>query len=217
MWSTRLVFAGSKTGWAIPEADLSKLPGWRQPKTADIAEAKKLLADAGYPNGFKTSLTKNNDIITVGPVSEMLAGQMKTIGIDMSVDGQEPAVWAKKQEEGDFQVLMQNPGNMLPDRNLYSYFHSKGPLNKAPVRDATIDLLVEEQSRELNVEKRKAIILDFQKHLLETYYHVPTIDLGFFVAWQPYIKHYVFNHGAQPYLVEPHSLWMEQKGIPAGR
>lgn len=209
--------AGAKKGWALSEDALAKLPGYRQPKQADIAEAKRLLAEAGYPNGFKTALTKNNGIITVVPVSEMLAGQMKTIGVEMTVRGQEPAVWLKSHQEGSFEVLMLNSGNMLPDRNLHSYFHSKGNLNTAPVRDSTIDRLIEAQSQELDVEKRKKIIQDFQKQMLDQLYHVPAIDLGFFAAWHPYVKHYVFNHGAQPYLVEPHSIWLDQKSAPSGR
>src|SRR5262249_51374661 len=39
--------------FALTEAELSKLPGYRQPKAEDIAEAKKLMAAAGFANGFK--------------------------------------------------------------------------------------------------------------------------------------------------------------------
>ena len=45
-----------KTGWFIPTDDLMKLPGYRTPKDQDIAQAKQLLAAAGYPNGFKSSI-----------------------------------------------------------------------------------------------------------------------------------------------------------------
>ncbi len=209
--------AGAKKGWALSEDELKQLPGFRQPKDQDIAEAKRLLAEAGYPNGFKTSLTKNNGIITVGPVSEMLAGQMKAIGIDMTVKGEEPAVWAKSVSDGTYEVLMLNIGGMLPDRTMYTYLHSKGGLNSAPVKDPQLDKLIEAQSQELNVENRKQILRDLQTYLLGQYYHIPTIDLGFYIAWQPYVKHYVGNPGAQPYLVEPHSVWLDQKMLPPGR
>jgi len=207
----------AKKGWAIPEEELLKLPGWRQPKTADIAEAKRLLAEAGYTNGFKTALTMNSGIITASAVSEMLAGQMKAIGVEMTVKALEPGVWVKSQRDGDYEILMQGIGSMLPDRNLHNYLHSKGGLNTAPVRDATVDRLIEAQSQELNEASRKKQLLDLQKRVLDQVYHAPTIDLAFFPAWQPYVKHYVFNHGAQPYLVEPHSVWLDQKAVPPGR
>jgi peptide/nickel transport system substrate-binding protein len=38
--------------FAMPEAEILKLPGYRPEKIDDIAEAKRLLQEAGYPNGF---------------------------------------------------------------------------------------------------------------------------------------------------------------------
>jgi hypothetical protein len=39
--------------FATPTSDLEKLPGYRADKAADIAAAKKLLAEMAVPNGFK--------------------------------------------------------------------------------------------------------------------------------------------------------------------
>ncbi|MBI2908287.1 MAG: ABC transporter substrate-binding protein [Chloroflexi bacterium] len=36
----------------VPEEQVVKMPGFRQPKDADITEAKRLLAQAGHPDGF---------------------------------------------------------------------------------------------------------------------------------------------------------------------
>ena len=87
-------------------------------------------------------------------------------------------MWQKNQRDGTFEAFMLNIGGKLPDRNLYSYLHSKSPLNSAPIRgDTKLDEFVEAQARELNVEKRKQILVDMQKHLLDQLYHIPTIDL----------------------------------------
>lgn len=208
---------GAKTGWAIPERDLLKLPGFRQPKDADIAEAKRLLAEAGHPNGFKTTITMNQGLASTPTITEMLAGQMRTIGIDMTIKGTEPAVFEKARLEGTYETMMLGSSSMLPDRDLYNYFHSRGGLNSMPIRDNRIDELIETQSREMDVEKRKKLLVEFQHRMLEQNYHAPTIDLGFFAAWQPYVRHYVFNSGAQHYLVEPHTIWLDQNNVPPGR
>ncbi len=39
--------------YALPQDEVRTLPGFRQPKTDDIEEAKMLLAAAGFPDGFK--------------------------------------------------------------------------------------------------------------------------------------------------------------------
>jgi peptide/nickel transport system substrate-binding protein len=50
-------FLPNKGGQTVdsPE-DLAQAQGWRQPKDQDIAEAKALMAEAGYANGFKAML-----------------------------------------------------------------------------------------------------------------------------------------------------------------
>ncbi len=209
--------AGAKKGWVLTPEELSQMPGWRQPKEAEIAEAKRLLAEAGYPNGFKTTIAINRGLASTPQISEMLAGQMKAIGIDMTVLGQEPAVWTKNQVDGTYDTLLLGAGSMLPDSNLYNYFHSKGGLNTGGLKDPTVDRLIEAESQELDVSKRKELLRELQRRLADQAYHPPTVDLGFTAAWQPYVKHYVYNTGAQHYLVEPQSVWLDLKNVPPGR
>ena len=46
--------------WAMPEADLEKLPGFGRDMEKNRAEARRLLAEAGYPNGLKVVLKNRN-------------------------------------------------------------------------------------------------------------------------------------------------------------
>jgi ABC-type transport system substrate-binding protein len=43
--------------WATPYEEVLQMPGYRSDKTADIEEARALLAEAGYPDGFETTFT----------------------------------------------------------------------------------------------------------------------------------------------------------------
>lgn len=47
----------SASPWATPQEELLQMPGYRPDKTEDIATAKALLAEAGYPDGFETTFT----------------------------------------------------------------------------------------------------------------------------------------------------------------
>ncbi|MDP3061624.1 MAG: ABC transporter substrate-binding protein, partial [Chloroflexota bacterium] len=63
------------------EEEFRKLPGWAKTgpaKDAERAQAKKLLADAGFPNGFKMELITES----ASTPNEYFAGEMKKIGID---------------------------------------------------------------------------------------------------------------------------------------
>ena len=80
-------FLPNKGGYVVesPE-DLTQTPGWRQPKDQDIAEARALMAAAGYANGVKATL----NLITV-PVfvrhAEVLAEQLrKSLNIECIIE-----------------------------------------------------------------------------------------------------------------------------------
>ncbi len=64
------------------------------PPEFNLAKAKKLLAEAGHPNGFKIALT------TWGPsvqAAEAIAGQLRRIGVNASVDVQSVGGFVKKR------------------------------------------------------------------------------------------------------------------------
>src|SRR5438094_10542422 len=66
--------------------DLAQTPGWRQPKDQDIAEAKALMAAAGYANGVKATL----NLATIPGIvrhSEVIAEQLrKNLGIEFTLE-----------------------------------------------------------------------------------------------------------------------------------
>ncbi|MGE4057002.1 MAG: ABC transporter substrate-binding protein, partial [Vicinamibacterales bacterium] len=55
--------------YAMPAAEIEKLPGYRADKAADIEAAKKLLAEAGYPDGFEAELMSAD----VAPHAQIMA------------------------------------------------------------------------------------------------------------------------------------------------
>ena len=59
-------------GWELPEEELLSMPGYRQgaEKQKDLDEAKRLLTEAGFPDGFDT------EAVTVGPVARLVKLQV---------------------------------------------------------------------------------------------------------------------------------------------
>src|SRR5581483_1578185 len=62
--------------YATPENEVAKLPGYRQPKDQDVATARRLLAEAGYPNGFSTEL-KVIRSANIPADAEVIAAQLR--------------------------------------------------------------------------------------------------------------------------------------------
>jgi peptide/nickel transport system substrate-binding protein len=88
--------------WALSETEIRKLPGFQQPKSVDVDQAKKLLADAGQSGGLKTTiLTRTAE----QRMAQYWQAQLKLLGIDASIDLQDQAVLAQRQSNNDFDLM----------------------------------------------------------------------------------------------------------------
>lgn len=177
--------------YAIPSADLEKLPGFRQPKDADIAEAKKLLADAGLATGFKTDMVWRAEA-RYEPTATFSADQMRKLGIESQLRSLETAPLFDAMAKGTFDTLnFQYCITMTDPNDMLAYFVGGDPRNYSRYKDAEYDQWFKDQSSTLDTAKRKEIITKMQKKLLDA---VPAIVLAWhahIMGWYPQVKDFV--------------------------
>jgi peptide/nickel transport system substrate-binding protein len=103
---------------AMPLDEVNKMPGIRQPKDADIAEAKRLLKEAGFPNGFTLEdneclgqNTAQGRLYTEVPIAQL----RKALNIDCKIVLQDrPSVFSRIAE-GDFTLYGHGNGVQFKD------------------------------------------------------------------------------------------------------
>ena len=93
-------------------------------------------------------------------VSINVAAQLKTIGLDATVDVRDAGSFYTIENKGDFQLVAHSVAlsGSLPDQILGEGYTSFGGRNYGGWKDDAIDNLFREQSRELDAEKRKELI-----------------------------------------------------------
>ena len=103
---------------AIPLEEVNQMPGVRQPKDEDLAEAKRLMAEAGFPNGFKL---EDNECLGQNTAQgrlymEVPIAQLRTaLNIDCDIVLQDrPSVFARVAE-GDFTLYGHGSGVQFKD------------------------------------------------------------------------------------------------------
>ncbi len=143
----------------------------------NLNEAKKLLTEAGYPNGFETSLLTMDAKERIN-LAEVLQSQLKTIGIDVKIQVMENGAFVEQRNNGDTQMFISSWRNATGDAdyNQYNLFHtaSKGAAgNTFFYSNKEVDGLIEAARKEEDQEKRKELYRKAQELEMEDAVFIP--------------------------------------------
>jgi peptide/nickel transport system substrate-binding protein len=156
--------------WALPRAQLEKIPGYGPYKESNIAEAKALLAAAGFPNGFKETILVQR-IPVYEPHAVYIKDRLLQIGIDATLDFQESAKYLDSMKNRQFKVEAGGAPFLVndPDSMYTNSARCDGTLNYSKLCDRRIEELVELQSQELDEKKRIVLVNELESRLLAQY------------------------------------------------
>jgi peptide/nickel transport system substrate-binding protein len=163
------------TEWAMSPADLEKFPGFGRDPEKSRAEAKKLLAEAGYPNGFKVTLMNRNIKLPYQDWAVYVIQEWRKIGIEATNRPLETASWyADARDQGNFEMTVYPYGAFIDDPDqLLAPFITGSPQNWARFSNPAIDDLYSRQARTLDPAERRKLVIELQKIVLENAYHLP--------------------------------------------
>src|SRR5207237_2187992 len=102
------------TEWAMGDAELQQFPGFGKDAEKNRAEAKRLLAEAGYPNGFKVVLKNRNVRVPYIDFGVFVIQEWRKIGIEAEHRPLESASWfADGRDTGSFAVIVAPSFNFM--------------------------------------------------------------------------------------------------------
>ena len=135
--------------------------------TQDIEKAKALLAEAGYPDGFKAKIWVNDNPVR-RDTAVILQDQLKQIGIDLAIETVEWGAFLDGTARGDHEMFLLGWGTVTrdPDYGIYELVSTTtmgSAGNRSFYSNPTVDKLLEEGRTELDPEKRKAIYKEIQE------------------------------------------------------
>jgi peptide/nickel transport system substrate-binding protein len=133
--------------------------------------AKKLLAEAGYPNGFKTTIWTNDNPIRL-QIATIVQAQLKEIGIDMAV---EPVEWGAYLDgtargEHDMFILGWVTTTGDADYGLNALFNSAtmgSAGNRSFYSNKDVDKWLAEARSSTNPEEREELYGKVQDQIME--------------------------------------------------
>jgi len=158
--------------WAMPAAELEKLPGFGRDIEKNRAEARKLLAEAGYPNGLKVVLKNRNVKLPYQDFAVFLIGEWRKIGIEAEHRPLETAAWfSDGQDTGNFELIVAPTVEFMDDPDQFLGRYATGSTqNWGRFSDPQVDDLFSRQARSLDPVERKRLINDLEKRVLGNAY-----------------------------------------------
>src|SRR3989442_8650126 len=153
------------TPWATPPAELEKLAGYGRDIAKARAEARRLLREAGVPEGFAFTFKNRGIPMPYETVGIWLIDQWRQIGLNVKQETVEASAMVSVQRRGDFDVASDAQCSFVvePDIDLQK-FQSVGisDNNYSRYKDPVLDELFLKQARALDPEERKRYLLAFE-------------------------------------------------------
>jgi peptide/nickel transport system substrate-binding protein len=174
-------------GVAVPAAELlpNPLPGTNagiQPARPDVERAKRLLAEAGFPNGFALTLATPNDrYINDGQISQAVAQMLTRIGIRTQVEAMTASTFFARRNRSEFGFWlagwgadtgeMSNPLRALaatPNRN-----RGMGTTNPGGYSNPDMDTKLFAALETVDDAKRNALLAEASKMVMADFGLIP--------------------------------------------
>jgi len=181
--------------WALPMEQLGE--GAKYYKY-DPKEAKRLLGEAGYPNGFPASIC----FTTYGSTALVDAAQLvlkylKNVGIDSKLDQKEYGAYISTCFYGKFDSLTYGPQTpfLEPDNFLFGQYYPGEMKNQSHINDPVVADMLIRQRRTHEIAKRREIIHDIQRHLAKQQYYTQLASGVYIAVWDSALKNYGPNLG----------------------
>ena len=151
------------------------------PLKADPERAKKLLAEAGYPNGFAFQLNgPNNRYVNDEEICQAIVAMWAKIGVKVNLVSESMSTFSQKMQNFDTSMYMLGWGVATYDAQytIQSLARTKtggadGNFNFSRISDAEVDRLTDAMKTETDVAKRNAMIREALVRIRDEYLFIP--------------------------------------------
>mgnify|MGYP001560604816 CR=1 FL=1 len=147
------------------------------------------MAEAGYPNGFTTTILVQN-VKQYEDAAVAAKGELAKLGITARLEIVEGGIWVSRRVAGNFDFIALSPVTVElgdPDMVL-SRGVTGSPSNYFRYSNPKVDELYRQQSQTLDASQRKRIVLDIQHLLMEDLPYVPWFWLNYYAIVSTRVK-----------------------------
>jgi peptide/nickel transport system substrate-binding protein len=156
--------------WGMPPEMLEALPGYGPDTEKSRAEARRIMQKLGYgPNNKLAVTVSTRNVPPYRDPAVILISQLNEIYMEATLDPVDTVNWYPKVMRKDFTVGLNVTESALddPDQQFYENYVCGADRNYTGYCNPEVDKLVDRQSAEPNTEKRKQLVWEIEKRLIE--------------------------------------------------
>jgi peptide/nickel transport system substrate-binding protein len=156
--------------WGMPPYAMRSLPGYDPDVGSTRAQARKIMEKLGYGPDKRLSLTvTTRNISAYRDVAVILISQLKDIYIDAELNPIDTTQWYPLLMRKDYKVGVNVTETAVddPDVAFYENYACGTQRNYTGYCNPEVDKLIDRQSAEPDAQKRKNIVWDIERKLIE--------------------------------------------------
>ena len=156
--------------WSMPPAILTTLPGYDPDVAKNRTEARNIMQKLGYGPDKRLAVTvSTRNIPPYRDAAVILIDQLKEIFIDGVLEAVDTTQWYPRIMRKDFTVGLNVSESAVddPDQQFYENYVCAAERNYTGYCSPEVDNLVDQQSAEADADKRKQLVWEIEKRLVQ--------------------------------------------------
>lgn len=162
-----------------------------EPYPYNPEKAKALLTEAGYPDGFETTIKVPSNYQTHVDTAQVLADMLSKVGITLKIELIEWGSWLETvYTGGNYETTLIGLAGKLEPHEIFMRYESHYPKNFYHLRSPEYDALLEKAIAQTDITTRADLYKEAQQFLADEAVAVYIMDPHLILASKPNLKGY---------------------------
>jgi peptide/nickel transport system substrate-binding protein len=199
--------------WGMPPEMVNALTGYGPDTAKNLAEARAIMQKLGYSDAKPLQIKiQTRNLPTYRDPAVILTDQLKKIYIVGELDILDTPRWYAKLQRKDFTIGLNLTGVSVddPDGNIVENYSCNSERNYTQYCNAEVDKLLSAQSRELDREKRRKIVWEIERILVEDAARPVIQHNSAGNCWQPHVKNFRPHSNSQYNNSRFEDVWLDK-------
>ena len=199
--------------WGMPPEMVDSLTGYGPDGAKNIAEAQAIMQKLGYSDAKPLQIKiQTRNLPTYRDPGVILTDQLKKIYIVSELDILDTPRWYALLAKKDYTIGLNVTGVSVddPDGNIVENYSCNSERNYTQYCNADVDKLLAAQSSELDKEKRRKMVWDIERLLVEDAARPIILHSSAGNCWQPYVKNFRPHDNSQYNNLRFEDVWLDK-------